>query len=179
MPSVGRGGSYFKGKSVVSDDGHPCYNRPMIRAIPPSPSHSFFIAIVVILSAAGCTGPVMMVAPVPSVDFSIPTVAAPGSRAQGEGARRIFRGAPAEVESVIAAEWGKVSELTVRREAGALIAEQKGSGFAMTMTARFAAAGEGKTEVELLIALSYTLALDRLQEMESKHLEKLAADTGR
>lgn len=137
------------------------------------------IVIVAILSAAGCSGPAMMAASAPSVDFSLPAVAAPGSRAQGEGARCVFRGAPAEVESAIAAEWGKVSELAVRREAGALIAEQKGSGFAMTMTARFAPAAEGKTEVELLIALSYSLALDRLQEMESKHLEKLAADTGR
>lgn len=129
--------------------------------------------------AAGCGGGLLVPVPSSSALAPMQPVARPGSRAKGDGARRAFRGPPAEVKAAIAAEWRKVPELTVSEPGDALLAEQRGSGFSMTMTAYFAPAGEGETEVELLIALSYTLALDRLQEMESKHLEKLAADTGR
>ncbi|MBI5240982.1 MAG: hypothetical protein HY926_10960 [Elusimicrobia bacterium] len=115
----------------------------------------------VLLLAAGCAGL--------GRDSAGP--AAPGC------ARRIFPASPAEVEAAVAAEWAKVPELTIRRESGALVAEQDQNGARLTMTARFEPAGSpDSTEVTLDISLSQPLSAERIQEMESQHLDKLLND---
>lgn len=122
--------------------------------------------------AAGCAGLAGGIANQGAMESAAISNAQARPERAREGARRIFPGSPAEVEAAIAAEWGKAPELAVRRESGALVAEQAQGG--MRMTARFAPAGSpDRTEVELLIAPATRLALDHVQEMEVQHLDKL------
>lgn len=124
--------------------------------------------------AAGCAGLAGGIANQGAMESAAISNAQARPERAREGARRIFPGSPAAVEAAIAAEWGKAPELAVRRENGALVAEQTQGGMRMTMTARLAPAGSpDRTEVELLIAPSTRLAPDRVQEMEFQHLDKL------